>query len=613
MKTSITVVGKVEAESPANITTVPGTQLVDTPGIELDDKLRAIPGFSLFRRSSSLIAQPTTQGVSLRGIGSSGASRTLLLWDGIPANDPFGGWVYWDRFSPLEIQDVEISRGASTSIFGDRALGGAIGVFSKPPEHDRLDASFQGGNDNTFDATLGYSTLLGNWGFSGFGRAFTTDGYYIIQPLIRGTVDRPANLRFATGDARIDYFGGSNRLFLKFDMLAEQRHNGTVLQNNSTGLGEIALHYERQANNETFSILGFREQEDFRSTYSSVTASRNFERLTVDQSVPANGTGAAALWHHHSSRWDLLGGGDFFRAEGFSHDQTPTALTISGGVLHQYGGFAQADANVGPARFFAGARETAAGFGHDFFSPSGGVVVGRKWLRGRATLYRSFRAPTLNELYRNFRVGNTQTLANSGLVPESLFGAEAGFDIIGESYRIRVTGFRDALHDFITNVTLSTTANAITRQRRNTPSALNRGFETEAEKRWRNWRGEVSYLFVDSRFASGLRLPQVPRNQGSATLFFNKGGTMALAGVRSYSSQFEDEINQACPATKSTACFLLPGFATIQIGLEQRLARHLAGTAVVENMLNRQYLAGFTPTPITGTPRLWRVGLRWGL
>ena len=65
-------------------------EIEQTPGVNLDDRLRMVPGFTLFRRSSSIVANPTTQGVSLRGIGSSGASRTLVLWDGIPINDPFG-------------------------------------------------------------------------------------------------------------------------------------------------------------------------------------------------------------------------------------------------------------------------------------------------------------------------------------------------------------------------------------------------------------------------------------------------------------------------------------------------------------------------------------------
>ena len=74
-----------------------------------------VPTFSLFRRSSSLSSHPTAQGVSLRGIGPSGVSRTLVLVDGVPFNDPFGGWVYWTRV-PLESVDrIEVIDGSSSS------------------------------------------------------------------------------------------------------------------------------------------------------------------------------------------------------------------------------------------------------------------------------------------------------------------------------------------------------------------------------------------------------------------------------------------------------------------------------------------------------------------
>ena len=64
----------------------------------LDDFLRQIPGLNTFRRSSSLVTAPAqdpeARGVSLRGIGPGGASRALVLVDGIPVNDGFGGWLY---------------------------------------------------------------------------------------------------------------------------------------------------------------------------------------------------------------------------------------------------------------------------------------------------------------------------------------------------------------------------------------------------------------------------------------------------------------------------------------------------------------------------------------
>ena len=124
VRTSITVRETLEAESSGYVTAVDAEALDSRPGVNIDDRLRDIPGFSLFRRSSSLVAHPTTQGVSLRGIGSSAAGRTLVLYDGFPANDPFGGWVYWSRMNPDAVEVIEVSRGATTSAYGDRAHGG---------------------------------------------------------------------------------------------------------------------------------------------------------------------------------------------------------------------------------------------------------------------------------------------------------------------------------------------------------------------------------------------------------------------------------------------------------------------------------------------------------
>jgi len=602
VRTSITVVEKISAEAPANVTTLEQTQLEQIPGVNLDDRLRDIPGFTLFRRSSSLVSHPTTQGVSLRGIGSSGASRTLLLWDGVPANDPFGGWIYWTRFTPDNLDRIEVSRGASTSIFGDLAMGGVISLWSREPDRRHARASYEGGNHNSHDVSAGYSDLWSHWAVSGDARAYSTDGYFIVPSDLRGTVDQPASVRFVTAAARIDWFGGANRVFAKADILAEERHNGTVLQQNSTGLGSIAMHYERETSHDGFSLLGFHSREQFHSAFSAVVASRNFERLTFRQTVPAEGLGAGALWRHDGGHWHSIVGADANRVEGFSTDRlVPTGQRVGGGVTLQHGVFGEGNLAAGPATFFGGLRHQFTIGDRQFVSPSGGVAVGRGRLRARGSVYRSFRAPTLNELYRQFRVGNVITQANGALRPETLFGAEAGFDVIGESTRIRVTAYRNSIDDLIANVTLSVSPTLIVRQRRNAVSALNRGAEFEGEQRWRNWRGRLGYLFVDSRLVTGERIPQIPRHQGSAQLMYQRGRTLASAGVRSFSSQFDDDRNQ----------FLLPGFATVECYVSERLTKNFSALVEFENLLDRQYLAGLTPTPLLGSPRLWRAGLRW--
>ena len=139
--------------------------LLESPTLVLDDHLRRVPGFSLFRRSSSLVAHPTTQGVSLRGIGPSGASRSLVLWDGVPLNDPFGNWIYWNRLPRLALGGVEVSRGATSQLYGSSALGGTIQLSTRPPESNTLELRAQVGSRQTYDVDALVSDRGEDWSY----------------------------------------------------------------------------------------------------------------------------------------------------------------------------------------------------------------------------------------------------------------------------------------------------------------------------------------------------------------------------------------------------------------------------------------------------------------
>ncbi len=602
VRTEITVNEKIAAEAPASITVLQKLQLQATPGVNLDDRLRSVPGFTLFRRTSSVVANPTTQGISLRGLGSSGASRTLVLWDGVPANDPFGGWVYWTRFSPEEIDRVEVVRGASTSVFGDRAIGGSIQLFSRTAEPWRLHGAYEGGNKNTHQLSGGFSHLQPRWAMSAAGRAFRTDGFYVIEDRRRGAADSRAGVDFAAGDLRLDYLGAKDRFFLKFDALAEDRANGTVLQRNSTSMGTLSGQYFREIGNDNLSLTAWHGREEFHASFSTIAANRQTERLTMRQQVPADVTGSAALYRMRRGPVNVLFGGDFTRVEGYSVETSfPSGFSNKGGVQWQRGSFLQADVKAGPLKLFGGGRVHAAGRQGAFYSPSGGFVLGKKQWRGRGTVYRSFRSPTLNELFREFRAGNAVTRANDALLPEFAFGSELGFDFSGESTRLSVTAFRTSLTDLITNVTLISTPALIERQRRNTGAALARGVEATFTQRWRDLRLELAWLFSESRFVNRFRIPQVPKHAGNAMLLWSRGKTLVSGGLRGFSAQFEDDLNT----------FRLPGYATVQLALRHGLTEQVSAIASWENLLDRRYYTGFTPVPAIGAPRLWRAGVRW--
>src|SRR5713226_10099409 len=75
------------SDTPASVVVMSRETIAASAAPTVDDALRQVPGFALFRRSGSRTANPTSQGVSLRGLGGSGTSRALVLDDGIPIND----------------------------------------------------------------------------------------------------------------------------------------------------------------------------------------------------------------------------------------------------------------------------------------------------------------------------------------------------------------------------------------------------------------------------------------------------------------------------------------------------------------------------------------------
>src|SRR5205814_6098711 len=131
---------------PASSTILSRDEIRQSPAVVADDVLRRVPTFSLFRRTSSLSSHPTAQGVSLRGITPSGVSRTLVLFDGVPFNAPFGGWVYWTRVPLESAERIEIVDGSSSSLYGNYAMGGVINIMTSRPSRRTLEIKPQYGN-----------------------------------------------------------------------------------------------------------------------------------------------------------------------------------------------------------------------------------------------------------------------------------------------------------------------------------------------------------------------------------------------------------------------------------------------------------------------------------
>ena len=126
--------------------------LRDNPSHSLDQVLKQVAGLQLFRRSDSTSGHPTSQGVTLRALGGNASSRALLILDGVPQTDPFGGWVNWPAYDPAGLGRVQIVRGGGSVANGNGALAGTIDMESLGTPG--LNATFEGGSRQSIRAHL---------------------------------------------------------------------------------------------------------------------------------------------------------------------------------------------------------------------------------------------------------------------------------------------------------------------------------------------------------------------------------------------------------------------------------------------------------------------------
>jgi outer membrane receptor protein involved in Fe transport len=612
--------------------------------LEIDDILRQAPGFTLFRRNGSLFANPTTQGVSLRGVGASGASRANVFLDGIPLNDPFGGWVYWNQIPRESIDKVEITNGGASDMYGGGALGGVINIETRPVQNSFATAEMSYGNENTPYLSLAAGTVIDKWGISASLQSLRTTGYILVPANLRGTIDTDAGTADFDGSLQLSRkFGEENNFFVRFNSLEENRTNGTPVQTNNTRMPSLAAGLDwTQSNLGSFSFRAFASDEVFTQNFSSIAANRNSETLTDAQRSPSQQLGFAAQWHRtFKSKHTITAGVETRDIEGHSFEITfnaagATANVDAGGRQITVGYFAQDTYLFAPNWLltFGGRVDTwfnNDGFMNRFPLPTGLIASQifpnraetafsprislmhsfKHGITTSASVYRAFRAPTLNELYRNFRVGSVVTDANPDLTAEILTGGEAGVSVQRWNNRLTIRGnlFWSEIADPVANVTLSTTPTLITRERENLGAIRAIGAEFSAELRLpKHMQLTGGYILTDSTVISftantslvGLQVPQVPKNQFNVQLSYSGNVWMAGVQTRYTGNQFDDDQN------------LLPlGRAfVVDAEISRRLGAHASIFGAAGNILDDRYTVARTPITNVGPPTLVRGGIR---
>jgi len=624
--------GAERLPSAASATVITSAELNNMGAGALDDALRSTPGFTLFRRSSSRVANPTTQGVTLRGVSGSGASRTLVLADGVPLNDPFGSWVYWNRIPQAAVDRVEVVRGATGDLYGAGALGGVVQVLTVQPSRSRARATFDGGSHDTFRGSLFAAAERDGWSATGAYEGVRTDGAYLVASEARGRADTRAESDYSTGFVTAGRRRDNWHVNLRGAAYTEERGNGTPTQVNSTDWKQFSLEGGGLIGGGVLQAQTAFSSQDYYQTFSFVAAGRATERLTFEQFIDTSHAMANGQWTRPMGRVTMIVGGDYRRTESAQDElryalvagvNTPSAPFVSGGTETVGAFYARANlAATDALTFEVGAR--ADRWNSDplnavdptkkvnFISPRAAVA----WRSGRyqvqASAYHANRTPSLNELHRRFAAGSAITNANPQLEPETLTGVEGGVLTQFSRASIRATAFFNDLDGAIANVTLTQTPTSTVRQRQNSDSIRAKGVEFELDTRLTqtlSFNGQM--VLTSSHFRgsvatpalAGNFVPQVPKVQGGFGLTYaDPRWFTAATQVRFSGDAFDDDLN-----TKS---FVLQSYAVWDANISRAVTRGLNAFLAVENILDTDYDSARTPLRQIGWPRTVRVGAR---
>jgi len=622
-----------DLESPVSTRLLSQQALQQAASITLDGKLRQIPGVETFRRSSSLVANPSSQGLSLRGLGSTSASRTLVTQDDVPLNDAFGGWIHWEELPELSIHSVELVRGGASDLYGSSAIGGVVNVIPGRPTSNFAELNSSYASENTYDDSLLVQAHRDHWGALASGGVLGTDGFIQLTPSARGLVDIPSNVHAQNGLALLDHQQGSLRLFVRGSGMNEARGNGTPVQTNGTRLWRYATGSDwTNASGGTLTFRAYGSAEHYRQTFSTVAPDRNSETLNRFARTPDDELGAVLHWTHPiAAGLVMLVGTDTHDVRALDEETTYKAGVASPINLsdrqRQTGAYAellythQAWTISASGRYdwfsnFDGVRvqptqTPLAHLAERVFDPR--VGVSRKLGQHFAVSgngFRAYRAPTPNELYRSTQVGSLLTLPNNDLRSERATGWETGVAMQQRWGTLRTSYFWTRVNRPITALTTNPTSNPIQLTRENLGQIESRGVSADLElqpTRWMTLNTGYQYAnatvtqYVQQPQLVGNWIPQVAHQMGTMQLrgYHAALGTLSLQGKIS-GRQFDDDANT----------YLLRGYFKFDAYASHDFGQHWEIYSSGENLLNRSIDVGRTPLLTQANPRIERIGFR---
>ena len=588
-----------------------------------------------------------------------------MLLDGVPLNDPFGGWVIWSQATPESLESLDVIRGAGSGPYGAGALTGTITLRERGPGNEGLggvldvSAAERGG----LRAAGSASTRLGPVAVTLSGLREISDGYVPVRGSAAGAADTPLDLDSRSAALRVDTALGQANLSVRAATWEEDRGSGLAgTRANASGHSLSATAAQAPtANGYGWRLQAWRIDSNLANSSASVSADRATTTPANNQyKTPATGWGLNAALRRRMAEfaggrleWELGADARFNDGETNELFSNPTGAGFArgrraGGETAVAGAYVDASWTAAEWLVAGGLRvdrwENTGGFRNEYTLATGAVLLNendpdrsgevvsarlavRRDLGGgyaaRAAAYSGFRPATLNELHRPFRVGNDITEANAALSPETLKGIETGLAFDRDGVRWGATVFWNQIEDAIVNVTIGAgpgtfpragfvPAGGVLRQRQNAGTIDAWGVELNGAVDLSSavsLNAAVSWTDaeIDGGSAAaqltGLRPAQAPEWSATAGLDWRATDRLTLALAARYeSSRFDDDLNSR----------VLDAAVTLDARGEWALNPRTTLWLAADNLFDTDVEVSETGTGVAGygPPRTVSVGLR---
>ena len=488
-------------EIPLNTTILTKEVLEIAPDQTIDQILKNVPGVIL-NDTPYYQKDPTGQSINVRGLGN---ARTLVLIDGLPANDAFYGTVQWNLVPMSAIDSVEFIRGGVSSLWGNYGMGGVINIKTKTPANSQQEVSGSIGSFGTgnvaaskdliasdalqlrfsadYFATDGYqgiatiSPAASNSIKNGQGPASSHNsnvrlqGYFKASPNTNGFFragystmsDLSSGYAFATNIRQsVDLAGGATTRLdnqSKVDLNLFYQNTGFNKQNGSTTTSRtnnipantpyINANYQDPYSSVGASAQYTKELQGIVDQYVVGVDARNITGSNLTNNLNNNGTVAAVNYAQGQQTFYGLMGQLKSRAESFPLETTLAAR------IDQWNSQTPTNYNTG-ANGANPVYQNVPNQSKTQLSPTLGLLykVNGNWdLRSAA--YQAFHAPGLNNTLRSYGSSSGFSFANPNLTPETMTGYEVGTDYRWKGGFAQLTGFNNYIQSAVATYSLN--------------------------------------------------------------------------------------------------------------------------------------------------------------